>query len=292
MGDHTSTVRTTHTKHDNTKPRTKPRGRRALPPPITDPVNTGLVAVAAPITPGFRKVALTTLTAGALLAGAGVAHASAPKDQRKAEAPADALPETPTMAVGIPTPEVVAPAEPEQIVAEVVELEAPKVEVAVVEAPAPVKVEPAVISATKAAPPAPVVAPKVAVAPVPAAEQAPAPAAVAPSGRAEAIVNAARAQIGRAQDCTMLVTNALAAVGIKFHGWPHEYYSLGYAVSAAEAMPGDLIYYANGGGGMAHIALYIGNGRAIHGGYNGNQTIEWTANVPAPATAAQYIRLR
>ena len=41
----------------------------------------------------------------------------------------------------------------------------------------------------------------------------------------------------------------------------------------SDPQPGDLIYYADGGMGMAHIAVYIGNGQAVHGGYNGNETV-------------------
>jgi cell wall-associated NlpC family hydrolase len=133
-----------------------------------------------------------------------------------------------------------------------------------VEAPAPDVEAPAkaaatinVASATTAAPKAPVAA----------------------SSKGQAILSAAYAQLGVSQDCTMLVTNALAAVGINFHDWPAGYLSLGKTVSAAEAQPGDLIYYADGGAGMAHIAVYAGNGQAVHGGYNGNQTVVFSANV-------------
>ena len=77
----------------------------------------------------------------------------------------------------------------------------------------------------------------------------------------------------------MLVTNSLAAVGINYHGWPAGYLSLGRTVSAAEAQPGDLIYYADGGMGMAHIAVYIGNGQAVHGGWGGGTTAVFSANV-------------
>lgn len=54
--------------------------------------------------------------------------------------------------------------------------------------------------------------------------------------------------------------------------------SLGRTVGQAEAQPGDLIYYANGGGGMAHIAVYVGNGMAVHGGFNGS-TVLYSVNV-------------
>jgi len=102
---------------------------------------------------------------------------------------------------------------------------------------------------------------------------------VAASSKGQAILSAAYAQLGVMQDCTMLVTNSLAAVGINFHDWPAGYLSLGQTVSAAEAQPGDLIYYADGGAGVAHVAVYAGNGQAVHGGYNGNQTVVSSANV-------------
>lgn len=144
---------------------------------------------------------------------------------------------------------------------------------AVTTTPAPVEAPEPVVEAPAPAPKAAATV-KVASA-TPAAPSAP----VAASGKGAAILSAAYAQLGVNQDCTMLVTNALAAVGINFHGWPAGYLSLGSTVSAAEAQPGDLIYYADGGAGVAHIAVYAGNGQAVHGGYNGNQTVVFSANV-------------
>lgn len=97
--------------------------------------------------------------------------------------------------------------------------------------------------------------------------------------KATIIYNAAMAQVGRIQDCTMLVTNALAQAGINYHNWPIGYMSLGTIIPADQAKPGDLIYYANGGTGWAHIAVYAGNDQAIHGGWNTNQTVIATAYV-------------
>jgi cell wall-associated NlpC family hydrolase len=110
-----------------------------------------------------------------------------------------------------------------------------------------------------------------------AAAAAEAPAAL--SGSGASIAAAAYAQIGVAQDCTRLATNALKAVGVNYHGWPAGYLSLGRTVSAAEAQPGDLAYYQNGGMGMAHIAVYVGNGQAVHGGWNGGTTALYSVNV-------------
>ena len=112
---------------------------------------------------------------------------------------------------------------------------------------------------------------------------------VSSSSKGTAIYQAALSQVGAIQDCTMLVTNALKAVGINYHNWPIGYMSLGTVVSASEAQPGDLIYYANGGTGYAHIAVYAGNGKAVHGGWLGNQTVVDTANV---GSGAVYIRVK
>ncbi|WP_427173655.1 NlpC/P60 family protein [Arthrobacter sp. 92] len=139
-------------------------------------------------------------------------------------------------------------------------VEAPKPVVAVQEAPAPAAAPAVAATATVAAPEAP-------------------KATAAASGLGASIAAAAYAQLGVSQDCTALATNALAAVGINYHGWPAGYLSLGRTVSAAEAQPGDLAYYQNGGMGMAHIAVYVGNGMAVHGGWNGGTTALYSVNV-------------
>ena len=141
--------------------------------------------------------------------------------------------------------------------------------------------------------PAATPAPKAEAKPVaPAVTKTAAPAAttqVASSNKGAAIYQAAMAQLGRIQDCTMLVTNSLKAVGINFHDWPAGYMSLGTVVPASQAQPGDLVYYANGGLGFAHIAVYAGNGQAIHGGWNGNQTVVNSVNV---GSGPVFIRVR
>lgn len=87
----------------------------------------------------------------------------------------------------------------------------------------------------------------------------------------------AQANANVQQDCTALVSNSLQAVGINFHGWPADYLKLGQITTNPQ--PGDLIYYTNGGSGMAHIAVYIGNGKAVHGGFDGHNTKIFSANV-------------
>ena len=183
---------------------------------------------------------------------------------------------------------------------------APKAETkAAAQTPAPAAqtraATPAPKAETKAATPAPKAETKAAAqTPAPAAQtkaSTPAPAAqtkpaatTTPSGsKNAAIYQAALAQVGRYQDCTMLVTNALKSVGINYHDWPAGYMKLGTQVSASQAQAGDLIYYANGGTGLAHIAVYAGNGQAVHGGWLGNQTVVNTANV---GSGPVYIRVK
>ena len=202
--------------------------------------------------------------------------AAAPAAQTKAAAPAA---QTKAAAPAAQT-KVAAPAAQTKAVTTA----APKTETkAAAQTPAPA-------AQTKAATPAPKAETKAAAqTPAPAAQTKPA-ATTAPSGsKNAAIYQAALAQVGRYQDCTMLVTNALKSVGINYHDWPAGYMKLGTQVSASQAQAGDLVYYANGGTGLAHIAVYAGNGQAVHGGWLGNQTVVNTANV---GSGPVYIRVK
>lgn len=88
------------------------------------------------------------------------------------------------------------------------------------------------------------------------------------------IAQAALAQLGVNQDCTMLVTNSLKAVGINFHGAPERYLSLGEMTN--DPVPGDIVVYSG------HVAIYIGDGKAVHGGWNGYTTEIFSVECSAP----------
>lgn len=254
------------------------------------PMRPRIRAVKRPILGGRRKQIAAVTTGGIILAGLGAgAVASPPKE-------ASASPREYNPVDDVP---------PEPIEADTVELKQVRVEVATEAAPPPPPPPPPVVVQEEVPlpPPVPAVAARPAPAPVPAPAPAPAPVAapvpvVAPAptatGKAAQIAAAARAQVGRAQDCTMLVTNALAAVGINFHDWPIGYHSLGYTISAADAVPGDLVYYGQNGSRVPHIAVYIGGGMAVHGGWNGNQTVVFSTTVgyPNPYGPTTYIRVR
>lgn len=96
------------------------------------------------------------------------------------------------------------------------------------------------------------------------------------SADAAASIDRAYSLIGASMDCTALVTSALAARGINFHGWPEEYVNVpgGYVVTDGSLQPGDILIYkytngTNGGLHYDHVALYVGGGKAIHGGWTG-----------------------
>ena len=239
--------------------------------------------------PAAKAAALATQTKAAATP-APAAKAAAPAAQTKAATPAPAAkaaaPATQTKAA-TPAPKTETKA--------AAQTPAPAAQTkAATPAPAAKAAAPAATTApkteTKAAAqtPAPAAQTKAAT-PAPAAQTKPA-ATTTPSGsKNAAIYQAALAQVGRYQDCTMLVTNALKSVGINYHDWPAGYMKLGTQVSASQAQAGDLIYYANGGTGLAHIAVYAGNGQAVHGGWLGNQTVVNTANV---GSGPVYIRVK
>lgn len=88
------------------------------------------------------------------------------------------------------------------------------------------------------------------------------------------IADAALAQVGVNQDCTMLVTNSLKAVGINFHGAPYKYTALGEWTDTP--VPGDICIY------QGHVAIYIGNGQAVHGGWMGYTTVVYSVECSNP----------
>ena len=219
---------------------------------------------------------------------------AAPVAQTRVAAPAAQTP-APAAQTKVAAPAVQTKAAAPAAQTKAVTTTAPKTETkAAAQTPAPAAqtkaATPAPKAETKAATqtPAPAAQTKAAT-PAPAAQTKPA-ATTTPSGsKNAAIYQAALAQVGRYQDCTMLVTNALKSVGINYHDWPAGYMKLGTQVSASQAQAGDLVYYANGGTGLAHIAVYAGNGQAVHGGWLGNQTVVNTANV---GSGPVYIRVK
>lgn len=98
------------------------------------------------------------------------------------------------------------------------------------------------------------------------------------SSKGAAIAATAKSLVGGRMDCVSLASRALAGGGIHFRGWPEAFLGLGTAVPSHAAQPGDIIVYkhtigANGGRHYDHVAVYIGGGMAVHGGYKGRVAI-------------------
>ncbi len=104
------------------------------------------------------------------------------------------------------------------------------------------------------------------------------------------IANAALGLVGvtNGWQCTEVVTNALNQAGVAAGVvWPDQYLQYGQVTDTPVA--GNLIYYDQGGRGLDHIAIYIGNGQAVHGNFDG-QTIVSSAYLPG-ANSMTFIQI-
>ena len=251
------------------------RGRRKADSVRPNPFISISKAVASNASGAGRQAAVIAAASGLVLTGSIAAHAAEAPVQRDSspatvaetvsEAPTKVVTALATATVNFERPAVASVAAP------VIEKPAPVVE-------APVIQKAAVTTAAATAPVAAQAA--VAAAPVAAAPAAPAPVAAAPAvgGVNAAMVASAYAQIGVFQDCTAMVEKALGSAGIPVGDLgPMQFMNYGKVVS--DPQPGDMIVQSG------HVAIYIGNGQAISGGINGNQTgihpISWlTATGP------------
>lgn len=94
-----------------------------------------------------------------------------------------------------------------------------------------------------------------------------APPAPPSSGVGAALVASAYGQLGAPQDCTAMVENALRSIGKSVGDLaPSQFFAYGAVVGSPE--PGDLVI--TGG----HVAIYVGNGNVISGGFDGMNTVE------------------
>ncbi len=112
------------------------------------------------------------------------------------------------------------------------------------------------------------------------AAEAPKAAEIPAGSGASGLVAAALAQVGVSQDCTDLVQNALAAIGLTERrdqgGYDHgvnDFFRYGasvdYVHGSTALAPGDLLMWP----GAPHVAVYIGGGQAVHGGWTGGTTV-------------------
>ena len=90
--------------------------------------------------------------------------------------------------------------------------------------------------------------------------------------------------------CTQVVQQALANAGVSdaYQLWPDQYAGQ-YGYYTNDPQEGDLLYYNNGGRGVDHIAIYIGNGQAVHGNYEGKTVI--ASAYLSTAASPQFFRV-
>ncbi len=132
------------------------------------------------------------------------------------------------------------------------------------------------------------------------------------------IVAKALSLVGSSMDCTRLVEAAIGAVGkdlwrkdipcthpifseSEFAGIDacggnpnalQEVWGINvvkhFGTPVGSPSPGDVLFYDNGGTGGKHVAIYIGNGQAVHGGWKGNSVVINSINVPGASSPRAY----
>lgn len=71
--------------------------------------------------------------------------------------------------------------------------------------------------------------------------------------------------LGKGVDCSGFVYAVMKNFGVSLNRSSAGMYSNGVAVNKADIMPGDLVFFAQGGNGsISHVGIYTGNGEYIH----------------------------
>lgn len=97
-------------------------------------------------------------------------------------------------------------------------------------------------------------------------------------------VKTVMAMVGEKHLCSEVAEAAVNQAGLT--GWksytegnmtyhilePEGFLDLGTKVSKSEIRPGDILYYADGGRGVSHVAVYVGNSQAVHGNWTTDGT--------------------
>jgi peptidoglycan DL-endopeptidase CwlO len=99
------------------------------------------------------------------------------------------------------------------------------------------------------------------------------PSSPAPSGKAAAIVAAARSAIGSPYasggttpdgfDCSGLTTWAFRKAGIRLPRTSFEQYEVGREIASEDVAAGDLVFFDAAGAGASHVGIAVSNTRAI-----------------------------
>ena len=214
-----------------------------------------------------------------------------------AETPAPEQTETPAPEQTVtPAPEQTETPAPEQTVTPAPEqTETPAPEQTVIPAPEQTETPAPEQTVTPAPEQTETPAPEQTVTPAPEQTETPAPEQTvtpAPSTLGQRISAEAQKLVGVTDGlwCTQVVQQALANAGVSdaYQLWPDQYAGQ-YGYYTNDPQEGDLLYYNNGGRGVDHIAIYIGNGQAVHGNYEGKTVI--ASAYLSTAASPQFIRV-
>ncbi|MFK0050331.1 C40 family peptidase [Streptomyces sp. NPDC090741] len=121
----------------------------------------------------------------------------------------------------------------------------------------------------------------------------------APStGSAAAIVNFARAQVGKAYisggtgpssfDCSGLVQAAYRQAGVSLPRVSQDQSTRGSAVSLSALQPGDILYWGSSGSAY-HVAIYVGGGKFVGAQNSGTGVVERSLSYDPPTGARRVL---
>ena len=109
------------------------------------------------------------------------------------------------------------------------------------------------------------------------------------SSKVQAIVNTAKAQIGKNKACGAEGPNAFDCSGLTYYIYKQngitiprtsrEQSNFGTTVSKSNLQPGDLLFFStDGSGGVSHVGIYVGNGQMVHVSSSKNSVISTSIN--------------
>lgn len=87
-------------------------------------------------------------------------------------------------------------------------------------------------------------------------------------------------------DCSGFTMSIMSKYGVSLPHSSAAQANRGRSISSSEMRPGDLVFYAGSGGGINHVALYIGNGQVCHASNakTGIKISTWNYRNPAKIT--------
>lgn len=84
-------------------------------------------------------------------------------------------------------------------------------------------------------------------------------------------------------DCSGFTMSVMAHFGVSLPHSSASQANCGRSITSSQMRPGDLVFYAGSGGGINHVALYIGNGQVCHASSSktGIKISTWNYRTPA-----------